>query len=103
MPGPAVISIIALVISIAALGLSSYVVWRDRARVKAKCFARTHERTGEYSSVFLSVSNVGRRAITLRFLAGVYADGTQGGQRLSEHGVKLEEGGFYEMEFGKFD
>lgn len=63
----------------------------------------THEHTGEYSSIRINVTNAGRRPVTLRFLSGVYADHSRGRQRLSESGVKLQEGEFYEMEFGKFD
>jgi hypothetical protein len=103
MPTVTVIAIIALVVSIASLGLSFYLVWRDRSRLQAESFARAHERTGEYSSVFITVTNAGRRQLTLCFLSGVYADGGQGSQRLSEGGVKLQEGDFYELEFGKFD
>lgn len=98
-----VIAIIALAVSTASLGLSSYLAWRDRSRLQAKSFLRAHERTGEYSSISITVTNAGRRPLTLRFLSGVYSDGSQGGQRLSEGGVKLEEGEFYELEFGKFD
>ena len=103
MPTVSVIAIIALVVSITSLGLSSYLAWRDRSRLLAESFARAHERTGEYSSVFITVTNAGRRPLTLRFLSGVYSDGSRGGQRLSEGGVKLEEGEFYELEFGKYD
>lgn len=97
------ISIVALAVSIASFGLSSYLAWRDRSRLKAKSFAREHDRTGEYSSVFVSVTNAGRRPIILRSLIGIYADGSKGGISLSESGVKLQEGEFYETEFGKFD
>jgi hypothetical protein len=103
MPSPIVLSIIALVISVASFGLSSYLAWRDRSRVQAKSVAHQHERTGEYSSVFVTVTNAGRRPVTLRYLLGLYEDGSQGGQCLSQGGVKLEEGEFHELEFGKFD
>lgn len=97
------ISIVVLVVSVASFGLSSYLAWRDRSRLKAKCFAREHERTGEYSSIFVSVTNAGRRPIILRSLTGIYADGSKGGLSLSENGVKLQEGEFYETQFGRFD
>ena len=103
MPDAFTISIVALDVSIASVGLSSYLAWRDRSRLKAKCFAREHEHTGEYSSVFVSVTNAGRRPISLRWLAGIYADGSKSRLFLSENGVKLQEGEFYETEFGKFD
>lgn len=103
MPSPTILSIIALMISIVSLGLSSYLAWRDRSRVQTKSFARQHERTGEYSSVFVTVTNAGRRPLTLRYLLGLYEDGSLGCQRLSEGGVKLQEGEFHELEFGKFD
>lgn len=103
MPDAIIISIVALVVSTASFGLSFYLAWRDRSRLKAKCFAREHERTGEYSSIFVSVTNDGRRPIILRSLIGIYADGSKGGLSLSESGVKLQEGEFYEIEFGKFD
>ena len=41
--------------------------------------------------------------MTLRWLTGVYADGSRGGISLGEDGLKLHEGEFFEMEFGKFD
>ncbi len=103
MPDAITISIVALVISIASFGLSFYLAWRDRSQLKAKCFAHEHERTGEYSSISVSITNVGRRSVILRLLIGIYADGTKGGQSLSEDGVKLQEGEFYETKFEKFD
>lgn len=103
MPNATVISIVALVVLMASLCLSSYLAWRDRSRLQAKSFARAHERTGEYSSVFITVTNAGRRPLTLRLLSGIYADGSQGGHCLSEGSVKLQESEPHELEFGKFD
>lgn len=103
MTAAIVISVIALFVSISSLALGFYLAWRDRPNLRAKCCARTHEQTGEYSSVFVTAHNAGRRPITLRFLAGVYEDGTSGGLRLIQDGLKLQEGEFHELEFGKFD
>jgi hypothetical protein len=103
MPSPTALSITALIISIASFGLSCYLALRDRSNVQAKCYARLHDRTGEYSSIFVTVTNAGRRRVILRYLMGQYEDGSKGGQRLTENGITLEEGEFYEMEFGKFD
>lgn len=103
MPDAITISIVALTVSIASVGLSSYLAWRDRSQLKAKCVACVHERTGEYSSVFISITNAGRRPISLRWLAATYADGSKSRRPLSENGVKLQEGEFYETAFGKFD
>ncbi len=103
MPDAITLSMIALVASFSSLGLSSYLAWRDRAHLGAKCHVREHDRTGEYSSLFVTVTNRGRRPITLRWLTGVYADGSRGGVSLAENGVKLQEGEYYETEFGKFD
>ena len=103
MPSPVVVSVIALAISFVSLGLSSYLAWRDRSRVHAECFARQHEGTGEYSSVFVTVTNAGRRSVILRTLVGIYEDSSRGGQQLGQSGIKLGEGEFHELEFGKFD
>ena len=104
MPNTAItISIIALVVSVASFGLSFYLARRDRSHLKSQCFVRAHERTGEYSSIFISITNTGRRAIVVRYLAGSYADCSKSGQLLGKEGIKLQEGEFYEIEFGKFD
>ncbi len=103
MPSTSVLSIIAIAISLVSFGLSSYLTWRDRSRVRAESFVRQHERTGEFSSVFVTVTNAGRRPLILRRLRGAYEDGSQSGQQLSESGIKLDEGAFHELEFGKFD
>ena len=103
MPSPTVLSIIALIVSVAGFGLSFYLTWRDRSNVRAESFARQHERTGEYSNVFVTVTNAGRRPVILRYLCGLYEDGSQSRQLLEEAGLKLEEGEYHEVVFEKFD
>jgi len=103
MPSPTAISIAALLTSIAGLALSSYIVWRDRARVLARSYAMSHEESGEYSSVLVKIANAGRRPVTLVYLWGIYEDQSRGGRRLADGGKKLEEGEMHETQFGKFD
>lgn len=61
MPDTTTFSIVALVVSVASFGLSSYLVWRDRSQLKTKCYAREHERTGEYLSVITDSAGAGNR------------------------------------------
>ena len=103
MPDAVAISLVALAVSIASLCLGLYLAWRDRAQMKVSSFAREHDHTSEYSSIFITATNRGRRPVVLRWLGGVYADGSTGRQGIAEDGVKLQEGEFYETEFGKFD
>ncbi|MBW8364066.1 MAG: hypothetical protein K0M39_05890 [Rhizobium sp.] len=103
MPDPTTLSLIALAVSTLSLCLGLYLAWRDRAQLKAKCFPREHDRTDEYSSIFITATNHGRRSVILRWLGGIYADGSKGRIAISTDGVKLQEGEFYETEFGKFD
>jgi hypothetical protein len=103
MPDATTISLVALTVSIISLCLGLYLAWRDRAQLKAKCVPREHERTGEYSSILITATNRGRRSAILRWVVGIYADGSRGIIAISTEGVKLQEGEFYENEFGKFD
>lgn len=103
MPSPTFISITALVVSIAGFALSSYLAWRDRANVQATSDVHVHDRTGEFSSISIYITNSGRRPVNIIYLWGKYEDKSEGGIRLAEIGKKLNEGDIYELEFGKFD
>lgn len=103
MPSPTAISVTALFVSMLGFALSLYLAWRDRSNVQAKSFAHAHERTGELSSISISITNAGRRPVNLLYLWGIYEDKSQGGQRLEDVGKKLNEGDIHELEFGKFD
>lgn len=91
---------IAVVASFGSLAISTYVAWRDRRRVKARADAFHSEETGEYASVRITATNVGRRTVILRGLTGVYEDATRSGEVIS---VRLGEAEQYEYTFGKFD
>ena len=103
MPSAIEISILALLVSSCSFGIACWVALRDRAKILASSTARMHERTGEYSSVFISITNAGRRPINIVYLWGKYEDKSQGGIRFSDTGTILKEGDIHELEFGKFD
>lgn len=94
---------IALAISVVSLLLSVYVALRDRGRLRARCRAYRHPETGEYAFLQVSVVNVGRRPIILRYLYGRYEGGRVAGVAVDGEPLTLSEGAHYETKIGKFD
>ena len=88
-----VVSIIALLVSLASLSATLYFNLRDRARVVAKSeFYEGY--SGDVPSMSVSIVNAGRRPIVLRMWAGTdgkenwagtMLNSKEGGQRLAEH------------------
>jgi len=97
------LSIFAIVISLISLGVSVFVVFRDRAKLKAECKVFKHDETDEYSHLYVKAVNEGRRPITLLYLMGIYSENEKSGYLLENGGAKLEEGDFREERIGKFD
>ncbi len=56
---------------------------------------------GDYIWFTVRATNKGRRPITLLTLVGIYSNGEHQGFYLSEKGIKIDEGGFYEIEVGE--
>lgn len=86
------LSVVAITISIASLGVSSYVALRDRARLKiASRFIPESEYGPSY--IVAAMVNLGRRPVILRAIGGSegdkwaceYLDSSNGGKRLGEH------------------
>lgn len=99
------LSIAAIVLSVCSFGLSAYVAFRDRSRLKTESHAYQHEQTGEYYSLYFKVVNAGRRPIVLTLIEGSYENNHKCGTFINyeNKGIKLEEGEFYEHRFGKHD
>lgn len=88
-----ILSIIALVVAIGSLGVSAYVAFRDRARLKL--ISKFYE-ASEWgpSKIRVTVINQGRRVAILRLIGGSDSQGDwggyfveheKGGRRLAEH------------------
>ena len=97
------LSIIAIAISFLSLGVSIFVVVRDRSNLTAECIVFKHDETDEYSHLYIKAVNEGRRPLTLLYLMGLYTENEKSGYLLENGGVKLEEGGYREERIGKFD
>lgn len=95
---PIVISIIALVVSVAGLSFSIYLGLRDRPRIRARCccFHPHPENPDGYPSFGLTITNSGRRPIVLRLLRGNYGTSYRG-HFLEGGNVLLEENGIFEL------
>ncbi|MGO3344843.1 MAG: hypothetical protein ACTIM4_07880 [Marinomonas sp.] len=98
-----ILPILAIVISLLSLGVSLFVVMRDRGRLKAECCVYRHEETDEYSHLYIKAVNSGRRPLTLHYLMGNYTEGEKSGYLVENGGLKLEEGEFHEQRIGRFD
>jgi hypothetical protein len=87
------LSVTALIISIASFGTSSYVAFRDRARLKITSkFVGASEHGPD--RIITTMVNVGRRPVILRLIGGSagkitwsaeYIEHEAGGKRLGEH------------------
>jgi hypothetical protein len=97
------LSIIAIGIALLSLGVSIFVVIRDRANFIAECKVFKHDETDEYSHLYIKAVNKGRRPITLLYLMGIYTENEKSGYLLENGGIKLEEGAYREERIGKFD
>ena len=97
------LSIIAISVSLVSLGVSIFVVRRDRSNLVAECTAFKHDETDEYSHLCIKAVNKGRRPVILLYLMGVYTEGEKSGYLLENDGLKLEEGAYREERIGKFD
>ena len=93
---------IALFVSIISISISIYVAHRDRAKLKASCRAIRHYETDEYAYLDIKIANHGRRPAILRYLWGVYDNGSVAGEQIDGN-VVLSEGLFYESKIGKYD
>ena len=85
------ISIAALIIAIVSVAFTGYVLFRDKARVKARCRLMKYGRN-ECEALEVEAVNHGHRPIVLTQLEKRYKNGWVG-TLLGEkgHGVKLEE------------
>jgi hypothetical protein len=87
------LSVFAIVISVASFGVSGYVAFRDRGRLKITSKFIAASENGP-SRIVASIVNVGRRPVILRLIGGFAADRKwsaifierdAGGMRLGEH------------------
>lgn len=86
------LSLAAITISVASLGVSGYVAFRDRARLKITSRFITASEYGP-SRIIVEMVNVGRRPVILRLVGGTsgdrwgsqYLESRTEGKRLGEH------------------
>jgi hypothetical protein len=99
-----VISIVALLVSIASLGFSVFFNFRDRARLRTKS---TFYPDNQYRSAHISFSvvNAGRRPIVLRMWGGIGTDGEWAGTALGKErsGLRLAEHECFDLSLEKDD
>jgi hypothetical protein len=86
-----IVSIIALVVSVGSLSVSTYVALRDRARLRAKSTFRNWE--NRPASIEVEAVSVGRRPVILTTIAGHYEDGDRCFTDIGEDktGIRLQE------------
>lgn len=98
------LAIAALVISVASLGISAHVAFRDRARLRitSKFFS-----ANEYgpSHIVTTMVNVGRRPVILRMIGGIAGKSTWSGTYIDHEagGKRLGENERYDHTFSKED
>lgn len=99
-----IISISALLISVASLAVSTYSSLRDRARLRIKT---KYYSASEYGPdrIVVSMVNIGRRPIILRVIGGSDSFGKWGGDYLclEKGGIRLAEHEHYEYTYTKDD
>ena len=94
-----VISIVSLAVSAVSLSVSGYVVFIDRARVRARSeFFPAHEDEDKRlrpASMRVEIVNMGRRPVVLTMMGGYYENNGWSGTYLGERdkGIRLEENG----------
>lgn len=93
-----VISIVSLAVSVISAGITGYVVFIDRARVRARSLFYPayidEDGTKRSASMRVDIVNMGRRPVVLTMMGGDFRDGWSGtymGER--EKGIRLEENG----------
>jgi len=99
-----IVSIVAICVSLASLGVALYTALRDRARLKIKSKFFSASEYGP-DRIVVSMVNAGRRPVVLRLIGGHDSHGQWGGSYLEREkgGLRLGEHEHYEYKFEKED